>query len=89
MAYERATGEVHDFMEDAPTLPRGLVPLWNDFIELHQSRGAGMAGPARITFADILAWQTVTGSTLEPWELAAVRRADDAFMAVSAKARAK
>jgi len=85
MAYERAAGEVHDFMEDAPILPRGLIPLWVDFIDLHGSRGAGMAGPARITFGDILAWQTVTGAALDSWELSAIRKADDAFIAHCAK----
>jgi len=86
MAYERMTGEAHDFMEDAPTLPRGLAPLWNDFIDLHSSRGVGMAGPARITFADIAAWQSVTGSPLEAWEVNAIRKADDAYLATVAKA---
>lgn len=85
MAYERATGEVHDFMETAPTLPPGLVPLWGDFIDLHTTRGVGMAGPARIGFGDILAWQTVTGSTLEPWEIEAIRKADDAYISHCAK----
>lgn len=86
MAYERATGEVHDFMENAPALPRGLEYLWSDFIDLHQSRGVGMAGPSRITFADIAAWQTVTGARPQAWEIAAIRKADDAFLSVQAKA---
>lgn len=86
MAYERATGEVHDFMEDAPVLPRGLNLLWGDFIDLHSARGVGMAGPARITFTDIAAWQDVTGTRLEAWEIAAIRAADGAYLSHAAKA---
>jgi hypothetical protein len=89
MAHERITGEVHDFMESAPVLPTGLVPLWNDFIGLHNSRGSGMAGPARITFADLDAWQRVTGSRLQAWEIAAIHKADNAYLAQAAKAVAK
>lgn len=85
MAYERRTGEVHDFMEDAPILPRGLSLLWGDFIDLHSSRGVGMAGPARITFTDISAWQDVTGTHLEAWEIAAIRAADSAYLTYAAK----
>jgi hypothetical protein len=56
-----------------------LAPLWGYFIELHESRGFTGFGPAQITYLDFDAWQRVTGTVLEPWEVEAIRRADKAY----------
>lgn len=55
--------------------------LWQTFRELHASRPQSGFGPLRITFAEIDAFQRVTGVQLKPWEVDALRRADRAFIA--------
>lgn len=75
----RQTGVMPDQLAEAATLPEGLEGLWRTFLDLHQTRAAGMSGPSRITFSDIDAMQRVTGVTLEPWEVDAIRAADSAY----------
>lgn len=72
-------------LRDAPELPVSMLPLWEDFLELHQSRGSTGFGPARIGFADIDAWQRVRGVTLAPWQVDAIRRADEAYLSAISK----
>lgn len=84
MAFEEKTGRKHKMLADT-VLPRGLERLWGDFIDLHSSRGSTGMGAARITFADIDAWQRVTGTVLEPWEIDCIRKADDAFLTQQAR----
>jgi hypothetical protein len=79
-AYERQTGKVHPMLLDAPRLPEGCEQLWPIFSELHSCRGNYGFGPCRITYADIDAFQRVSGVTLRPWELEAVRKADAAYL---------
>ena len=64
---------------DAPALPAGCEELWRIFNELHSCRSVGM-GVQRITYADIDAFQRVSGVTLQAWELDAIRRADTVFL---------
>ena len=68
-------------LADAPPLPRGCVLLWSDFLALHGTRGSSGMGPARIGFVEIDAWQRVNEVRFEPWEIEAIRRADNAYMA--------
>ena len=44
-----------------------------------------MAGPERISFVDMDAWSRMTGATLEPWQVAAIRGADNAYLASRGK----
>lgn len=78
-AIESKTGATPQVLLDAPVLPDACVELWGIFTELHACRNSGF-GPAPITFADIDAFQRVSGIRLEPWELAAIRRADAAYL---------
>lgn len=64
---------------DRPPCPTGCEGLWQVFKELHASRTVIM-GPCRITFAELDAYQRVTGTRLKPWEVEALRRADRAYM---------
>lgn len=80
VAFERS-GKLPARLAEARELPDGLDLLWDDFLELHGSRGSTMAGPARISFMDIDAWQRVNRVTLRPWQIEAIRRADTEFMA--------
>ncbi len=83
----RQTGVMPDELANAPQLPDGLDYLWRDFLELHSSRTPGFSAPNRITFADIDAYQRVSGVTFEGWEVEAIRRADTAFLKHMAESR--
>lgn len=65
----------------APKLPAGCDQLWADFMALHHSRSFTGFGPMRITFADIDAFQRVQGFRLPAWQIDAIRRADNAYLA--------
>lgn len=78
--YQRQTGKVHPMLVDPPKLPRGCLQLWADFLELHDSRGSTGWGAARITFADIDAWQRVRGVKLDQWETDLIRKTDDMWL---------
>lgn len=75
------TGALHPMLRDAPPMPAGCVTLWQDFLELHGSRGSTGWGPQRITFADLDAWQRVNGVRLSAWDIAVIRRCDDIWLA--------
>lgn len=79
-AVEQQTGQTPQMLLDAPRLPEGCEQLWPIFNELHSCRGNNGFGPVRITYGDIDAFQRVSGLRLQPWELAAVRRADQAYL---------
>ena len=72
-------------LRDAPVLPRGCELLWADFCDLHAMRGSTGAGPARIGFHDIEAYRRETGAVLRPWQVKAIRLADDAWFASRAE----
>lgn len=65
---------------DRPPCPDGCEHLWAAYKELHASRAHSGFGPLRINFAEIDAFQRVTGLRLKAWEVEAIRRADRAFM---------
>jgi hypothetical protein len=79
-AAERASGKTPEFLLKAPALPKGCEELWRIFSELHACRGSTGFGPMRITYVDLDAYQRVTGKRLQPWELAAIRKADAAYL---------
>lgn len=77
----RTTGKKPAFLADAPPLPEGCEALWRSFIELHDSRGSTGWGAARITFADIDAWQRVRGAVLGRFDVETIRKADNIWLA--------
>lgn len=85
MIAAKASGKVHPMIADAPDLPGGCELLWADFLELHAARTTSGMGPARIGYRDIESWQRVTGANLKPWQIAAIRKADEAWFAVRAE----
>lgn len=50
------------------TCPPGCLSVWSAFIQLSRTRPQGMEAGG-ITFAEIEAWQRLTGVALSPWEL--------------------
>ncbi len=91
-AYKRQTGRVHPTLMNAPALPSGCEPLWNDFLALSFSRQSGGYGPSAIALTDIEAFQRLEGIQFRSWELRAIRAADReylAFHAEQAKDKAK
>jgi hypothetical protein len=64
-------------VHNAPKLPPQCSDLWRIFLEIHRSRD-GMGGPIR--FSDLHAYEQVTGLKLAPWELRAIRAADDCYL---------
>lgn len=76
-------------LANAPKLPDGCEQLWADFVSLHDCRGSTGFGPMRVTFADLDAWQRVTGNKLQAWEIDAIRRADNAYLADYAERQPK
>jgi len=46
-------------------------------------------GPLRISWADLDAYQRVNRFRFEPWEIEALRRADQAYMRAHAESRPK
>jgi len=64
-----------------PALPPTLQPLWALYQEVSEGRSAGGMGPSVLTWADLLAWQAVTGGTLDGWEAATLFAMDAAVRA--------
>lgn len=57
-------------------MPRACDGLWAAFLWLHAGRASGMGGPAAISAADIVAWQTLSRVRLTPWEVDVMRALD-------------
>lgn len=85
MAAWNATGEMPQRLEFAPVLPEGAEHAWSGFLALHSTRGNNGFGPSPISYADIDAYQRVSGDRLLAWEIDAIRRADHAFFSVQSK----
>jgi len=56
---------------DSVIIPRGVEYLFTKFWEL--------AGAERITYGELAAYQAATGSTLEPWEIEAIKAMDSEY----------
>lgn len=74
-----ATGRVPPELE-GPELPPAGERIFRLFGEMSAGRSHGMAGPLPLSNLDILAWTSLTGVRLAPWELMAIRRLDDAML---------
>ena len=66
---------------EGPGLPASLRPLWTMYQEVSEGRSAGGMGPSVLTWADLLAWQTVTGATVDGWEAGTLFAMDAAVRA--------
>lgn len=82
-AWERS-GVMPTRLANGPKLPAGCEQLWKDFLELHQTRPSSMDAE-RIGYRQIAEWQAFYGVKLAGWQIKAIQRADDAFMASRVK----
>jgi hypothetical protein len=60
--------------------PEGAAHIWESFLDLHTSRGMGVNGPNPLTFSDILAWSTLTGLEITPFELNCITALDSLWL---------
>jgi hypothetical protein len=74
---------VEELMDEAPDIPLLMEPLFRYFEEISASREyEGMSGmPQAIQMSEIVAWQQLSGMTLDQWELGAIRALDVRFRA--------
>ena len=76
---EDQTGEtIAELHPDPP--PRELTYLWTIFAELHSGRGNNGFGPLPLSYSEIDAWSRLTAQPLRPWEVAAIKRIDTAYI---------
>lgn len=79
-AVSEKLGKPHPMLVNGPELPPPCSQLWIDFLELHGSRGSSGFAAQRITFADIMAWQTVRHRRLDQWDIDLIRKVDDLWL---------
>jgi hypothetical protein len=72
-------------VEDPPELPQDCLHVWSWFLDLHHARASGGMGPAPITYESIVGYAALTGTTLRPWEVHAIKAVDDVWLAVMAE----
>lgn len=63
-----------------PPLPPGADRAWRIFGELNATRASGTGGVGAITYAEMVAYETLTGVLLTPLDVALVREADAVFL---------
>jgi hypothetical protein len=68
--------------------PAGCKAIWSVFAHLGRTRPRGM-GASGIAFAEIEAWQRLTGVQLSPWELDALTEIDARVLAQAGKKGSK
>lgn len=70
-----------------PQLPTSLTYLWNIFTRLSARRGNNGFGPSLVTYADLMAFQMVTGFALSAWEVEMIEMLDGIYLSVVAESR--
>lgn len=73
---EQVTGKTPKELLNQPEIPFELRHVWGWFLTLHPRRSQ-----TSLTFQDISAWASLTGVQLAPFELDALIRVDDAYVA--------
>lgn len=80
LAAWNATGQKPQALEDAPTIPEGVEPVWVWFLELHSTRGSNGMGANPISYQELAAWSALTRTTLSPWEVKMLRLIDQEYL---------
>lgn len=79
LVYER-TGVMPEGLANAPACPASTAQLWADFLELHSSRTSNGFGFSRISWNDLVAWQTIRGAPLTAWDVDQIRALDSMWL---------
>ena len=66
----------------SPAVPDWAMYLWTWFVELHQGRQSGF-GAQPLAWIEMLAWATLTGRHVTPWEVHCLRAIDSVWMRVN------
>jgi len=53
-----------------------MIQIWSNFIDLHNTRTAGMSSANPIQYSEILAYYTLNKEDPEVWEVRAIKRLD-------------
>ena len=57
-----------------------MLQLWSTFIELHNTRIAGMSGANPIAYSEILAYYSLNKEEPEVWEVKTIKRLDSVVL---------
>ncbi len=85
LAAAAAGGGLHPLLAEQP--PRCVAWLWNTHCELTAARPAGLAGDRPTPPSEVLAWQTLQGLRLSPWDVDTLAAMDRAALHAAALLR--
>lgn len=81
MSVWRQTGQRPKELDDILELPENLYYMWKIFIDLHNTRSAGMAENA-ITYTEIKAYADLFNINFEEWEIMLLCKFDRTYLEV-------
>jgi len=79
---QRQAGRRIEALESPTEFPTLLSYVWSAFISLNNTRSSGFSGPNPITYEQVLAWKTLTGSEVSPKEVELIMKIDRVYMQV-------
>ena len=76
-------------MLDVPPIPEAVSYLWNTFLRIRSRIGAdAMGNPRPIAWADLDAFNRLSGLRLRPWEIDIIEQLDAVYLEAKAKVSA-
>lgn len=66
-----------------------MLQIWSIFIDLHNTRTAGMSGANPIAYSEILAYYSLNKEEPEVWEVKTIKRLDSVVLQYYAELQAK
>lgn len=76
---EKQTGRTPEDLL-GPQLPSLVSHIWSAFLMLSAGRQTAMGGMNPLSYGEIEAWSRLSGVTLEPWELDAIKLLDAEYL---------
>lgn len=80
---ERQIGYRPPQLENPVEFPSLLSHIWFAFISLNSARSIGPSGVNPLSYQDIKAWKELTNSVINPKEIEAIKRLDNAYLEAS------
>jgi len=65
-----------DELKDAKELPKEMSYLWSWYWQMYTP-------PGKLLYSEILAWSQLTRHSLEPWEVATLKKIDEMRYAIA------